>query len=137
MKFFTGVTTFGLMLLLGMSSAQASPHHRHVHKHVVIERKAVVKPAPVRTAIVRVATAALRTLPVGHVRVVHGGRSYFVHDGVYYVKEPRGYVVVRPVGSIRLASLPRGYVSVRVGPDTLYRYNDVYYRRTNGVFIVV
>jgi hypothetical protein len=137
MKFFTGVTTFGLMLLLGMSSVQASPHHRHIHKHVVVERKLVVKPAPVRTAIARVATATLRTLPVGHVRVVHSGRTYYMHDGIYYVKEPHGYVVVQPVAGIRLASLPRGFVTVRAGADTLYRYNDVYYRRTNGVFIVV
>ena len=137
MKLLPLATTASLMLFIGMNSAQARPYH-HVHKHVVVERHVVVKPAPVRTALRRVTTRTiLSVLPSNHVRVVHNGETYYYHDGIYYLRESRGYVAVKPVIGLRVVSLPSGYVKIRRGRDTLYRFNDVYYRRDNGFFIVV
>lgn len=135
MKLFPLVTTVSLVLVLGMTSAQARPFH-HTHQRVV-ERHVVVKPAPVRTAVSRLASAVLNVLPPNHVRVQHHGETYYYHDGIYYLRQPHGYVVVRPVAGLRVASLPSGYVTVRRGRNPLYRFNDVYYRRDNGFFIVV
>ena len=137
MKFTALATTMGLSLLLGMSAAQASPHPHHSHKRVVVAHKVVVKPAPLRTAISGVASVVRHTLPADHVRLVHSGRTYYVHDGIYYVKEPHGYVVVQAVAGIRLTSLPRGYTSYRVGGETRYRFNNVHYRKAGSVYIVV
>ena len=137
MKLLPLATTVSLMLFVGMNSAQARPHH-HSHKRVVVERHVVVKPAPVRTAIKRVAASTvLRVLPTNHVRVVHLGETYYYHDGIYYIREPRGYVVIKPIAGIRIASLPSGYVTIRSGRGTLYRFNETYYRKDNGFFIVV
>ncbi|MEQ8952769.1 MAG: DUF6515 family protein, partial [Gammaproteobacteria bacterium] len=118
-------------------AALAAHPQRVVHRTVVVERDVVVKPAPVRAAIAATTTAVLRSLPAGHTRLVHAGKTYYFHDGIYYVREPRGYVVVKPVSGIRLTSLPRGYVTVRVGNDLHYRYRDISYRKLGGVFIVV
>ncbi len=136
MKRFSVIAMAGLLLAFNTQVAAADPV-RVVHKTVVVERDVVVKPAPVRTAVARVTTAALRSLPAGHIRLVHAGKTYYFHDGVYYVREPRGFVVVKPVRGLRITSLPRGYVTVRVGNEVHYRYRDVSYRRVNGVFVVV
>jgi len=137
MKLIPLATTFSLVFLVGVSSAQAR-HHTHLsHKRVAVEHRVVVKPAPVRTLVHRLTDTRLAVLPKYHIRTVHNGHTYYYHDGIYYLKEARGYVVVKPVSGLRIASLPHGFVTVRVGGDTLYRFNDTYYRRANGVYIVV
>ena len=139
MKFVTLAAVTSLMLVMGMNTAEAHPRkHHHTHTtRVVVDRDVVVRPAPVRTAVARVVGSVFDVLPDNHVRVVHAGRTYYVHDGIYYVREPRGYVVVKPVTGIRVTTLPRGYTTVRVGGETLYRYRDITYRRIDGVYIVV
>ncbi len=46
-------------------------------------------------------------------------------------------VVVKPVVGMRVVSLPRGYTTIRVDGRTLYRFNNVTYRRVNNYYIVV
>lgn len=137
MKLIPLATTFGLVFLVGLSSAQARPHTYLSHKRVVVEHKAVVKPAPIRALVRHLTDVRLTVLPANHVRTIHAGATYYYHDGIYYLQEPQGYVVVKPVAGLRIATLPHGYVTVRVGRDTLYRFNTTYYRRDNGVYIVV
>lgn len=138
MKLFTLLTAATLTFFLSTDSAYAAPHPGHQHKRVVIERNVVVhKPAPVRTVISRVVGAVVHSIPANHMRVVHAGRVYYVHDGIYYAKRSNGFVVINPVAGIRLASLPRGYTTVIVNGETMYRYRDINYRRNNGVYIVV
>jgi hypothetical protein len=138
MKLLALLSAATFTLFMGMDSVYAGSHPGHSHKRVVVERNVVVhKPAPVRTAISRIVGSVFSSIPASHHRVVHAGRIYYIHDGVYYAKRVNGYVVVNPVAGIRLTSLPRGYTTVRVNGETLYSYNQISYRRTNGVFIVV
>lgn len=92
MKLFTltaTAATAAMMLSLGINSAEAHPRlwpHSHATR-VVVEKQVVVKPAPVRTAVARALVGAtFDTIPANRVRVVHAGRTYFVHDGVYHVR---------------------------------------------------
>jgi hypothetical protein len=143
MKLFTltaTAATAAMMLSLGISSAEAHPRlwpHSHATR-VVVEKQVVVKPAPVRTAVARALVGAtFDTIPANHVRVVHAGRTYFVHDGVYHVRNAGRYTVVKPVAGVRITTLPRGYSTVRISGRTHYRFNNVTYRRVNNYYVVV
>ena len=126
-------------LMFSCSAADVEAHPRHAnHKTVVVERHVVTKPAPVRNVVNKlVVGAVVNALPVGHSRHVHLGRTYYFHDGHFYEPVARGYKVVRPVAGIRVSSLPRGHVTVRINGATHYRYRDVTYRRVNGYYVVV
>lgn len=139
MKHFALVLTTGMLLSLGISSAEAHPrHYAHSHRsHVVVEKQVVVKPAPVRNLVARTVGQLFDTVPNNHVRVVHQGRNYFVADGVYYVRDGARYKVVKPVTGVRIAALPSGYTTVRVNGQLRYRYNNITYRRVNNVYVVV
>lgn len=139
MKNFPLLMTSGLLLFLGISSAEAHPRwYPHSHqRQVVVERQVVVKPAPVRNVVVRTVGSLFDTVPDYRIRVVHAGRTYYVADGIYYVRDNGRYRVVRPVSGIRVASLPRGYTTVRIGGVVHYRFNDVTYRKVNNVYVVV
>ena len=134
----TATTAF--LLTASMNSAEAHPRlYPHSHNtRVVVEKQVVVKPAPVRNVVARALVGQVfDTLPANHVRVVHSGRTYFVHDGVYYVRSGARYTVVKPVAGIRVATLPRGFTTVRINGRTHYRFNDVTYRKVNNYYIVV
>ncbi|MDD9890395.1 MAG: DUF6515 family protein [Gammaproteobacteria bacterium] len=138
MKLFTVLSAASFIFFINMDSVYAGPHPGHQHKRLVIERNVVVhKPVPVRTTVSRVIGAVLHSIPANHVRVVHTGKVYYVHDGVYYAKRASGYVVVNPIAGIRLASLPRGYRTVVVNGERMYRYRDIHYRKINGRYVVV
>ena len=136
----TLAATTGMLLTLGLSAAEAHPRlwpHSHGTR-VVVEKQVVVNPAPVRTAVARAIVGdVFDTIPATHVRVVHAGRTYYVNDGVYYVRNSRGYTVVKPVAGIRVTTLPRGFTTVRVNGRTHYRFNNVTYRRVNNYYVVV
>lgn len=142
MKPVTFVTSIGFVLLVAVSTAQARPLHHAVHRHVVVEknivhRNVVVRPAPIRTTRNHLTTVRLAALPAGYSRLVHNDIAYYYVNGVYYVREPSGYVQVRPVAGIKLVSLPSAYTRIRVGSENLYRVNNTNYRKVNGFFIVV
>ena len=137
MKLVTLATSVGCILLLMMSSAQARPHPYNSHRHIVVEKKVVVRAAPVRAKINYLATHRLAALPAGFVRLSWVGETYYYVNGLYYMKQGRGYGLVRPVAGLAVASLPSSYTRVRIGGDHLYRYNEVNYRKINGFFIVV
>lgn len=141
MKLLTLLGATSLTFFMGTTSVHADPHAGlpgHHHNRIVVDRHVVVhRPAPVRTAIARTVGSVFHSIPASRVRVVHAGKVYFIHDGVYYAKRANGYVVVNPIAGIRLASLPRGYSTIVVNGETMYRYRNINYRRVNGVFIVV
>ena len=86
----------GILSLALVTTAQAHPG-RHVHvKPVVHTQRAVVKTAP-GYRIVNALAAPRITLSLNATRVLHRGEYYYYHDGLYFKKEPRGYVVVRLV----------------------------------------
>ena len=86
----------GILSLALVTTAQARPV-RHVHvKPVVHTERVVVKTVPSYRVINVLATPRI-TLPLTATRVLHKGEYYYYHDGVYFKKEPRGYVVVRLV----------------------------------------
>ena len=139
MKRLMVTASMGLILATGLSVAEAHPRvytHSH-HKHVVVKNDVVVRPAPVANLVARTIGSAFNSSPANHVRVVHLGRTYYLHDGVYYVKERGRYVVVKPVAGIRVTSLPRGYTTVRINGRTHYRFNNVTYRRVNNYYVIV
>ena len=139
MKRFLVTAGLGLMMATGISVAEAHPrHYSHSHsKQIVVKRDVVVRPAPVANFVARTIGSAFDTIPANHVRVVHLGRTYYLHDGVYYVRNGGRYVVVKPATGIRVTSLPRGYTTVRINGSTHYRFNNVTYRRVNNYYVIV
>ena len=132
----------GCSVLFAVSSAQARPVHHISHRHVLagnndVHKKVIVRPAPVRSKYYHLTTVRLRTLPAGFVRLVHNDDTYYYANGLYYVEEPLGYVQRSPVVGLRVASLPPAHTRIRIGTETLYRYNNTHYRKINGFFIVV
>ncbi|MBN2233167.1 MAG: SH3 domain-containing protein [Deltaproteobacteria bacterium] len=76
-------------------------------------------------------------LPQHHRTFIHGGISFFFHDGLYYRHGPRGYIVVRaPIGAF-ITTLPGGYRTVIVDDRTYYCHQDVYYQPRQTGYVVV
>jgi len=96
MKQISSTVIFVVALFIGMSTVQARPHTIVTHKHVNVERKVVIRPAPVRTVVNQLSSIRISTLPREHVRIVHVGNTYYYHDGIYYLRDNGGYVIVKP-----------------------------------------
>ncbi len=68
-------------------------------------------------------------LPRGHVSFVYGGHRHFFHDGRFYRRHSRGYVVVAPPRGAVLPRLPRGGRSYRRGKAEYKEYRGVVFER--------
>jgi hypothetical protein len=101
MKRTSSTIIFGVALFLGMSTVQARPHIIVTHTHVNVERNVVVRPTPVRTVVNQLSSIRIGTLPREHVRIIHVGNTYHYHNGIYYVRDKGGYVVVKPAPRLR------------------------------------
>lgn len=66
-------------------------------------------------------------VPSGSIVVTRGINSYHYHGGVYYTKRDRGFVVVRPVGGIRIKALPVGHRLILTGKRKYYYYYGTFY----------
>jgi len=68
-------------------------------------------------------------LPERHMISRYGETTYFIADGVYYIRggRPTEYVVVRPPIGVRVAYLPSDAVVVEISRRTYYFYDDVWY----------
>ena len=82
------------------------------------------------------------TLPNDHTVVVIDGKTYYVHEHVFFTEVVRtgihSYEVVRaPIGAT-VTVLPAGHKIVEINGVRYHIYDDVYYRpRGNGYVIVV
>ena len=101
MKRFSSAIIFGFALFLGISTVQARPHTIVTHKYVKVERKVVIRPAPVRKVVNQLSSIRISTLPRDHVRITHVGNTYYYHDGIYYLRDKGGFVVVKPTLGLR------------------------------------
>lgn len=137
MKKYSVLITSALLSMLLASCAQASHPTNKRHKHVAVDRHVVVRPASVRPVATHVINARYVNLPTIHTRVIHRDLTYYYSDGVYYLREPAGYVIANPPLGIRVASLPSSHTRIRISNEYLYRYNGINYRKVNGFFIVV
>ena len=145
MKLFSAAsitTALCCALLVTVPSVSAEPshksNHRHavVHTHSVANKVVVARPAPIRT-ITTVSAFSLNRLPIGKVRSLYNGETFYYSDGVYYKKKPHGYVLVKPRAGFRVAALPRDYRVVRDGSVKSYSFSNRRYRKMNGFFLVV
>ncbi len=146
MKFLTTANTIGCALactlLFSAASASADPlhrsHYRHVgtHTHRVVNKVVIARPAPVRT-VTTVSAFSLNSLPAGYVRFLHDDETFYYSEGVYYQKQPHGFIVVKPRAGFRVATLPVGYRVVRERGATFYSFNNVRYRKSGSFFVVV
>ncbi|MEJ8569668.1 DUF6515 family protein [Elongatibacter sediminis] len=76
-------------------------------------------------------------LPAKHVRVKGGRHSYFFHDGLFYERRGKSYVVVRPVVGVRVGVLPAGYISFRIGPARYFHFGGTFYVKDGDDYVVV
>jgi Family of unknown function (DUF6515) len=78
-------------------------------------------------------------LPLGFLSLVIGGEPYFYHDGWFYRRHGRGYVVVRaPIGAV-VRVLPPGHAAVWVGRREYFVAYGTYYvwdRAARGYVVV-
>ncbi|MCI5106747.1 MAG: DUF6515 family protein [Pseudomonadales bacterium] len=137
MKALRLMTPFLAVVITGSVDADPLPPAHSHHKTVVVKREVVVQPTPLRSVVALALGDTVTRLPVGHLRLEHRGQAYFYHDGLFYQRQGRGFVVVRPVAGMRISKLPRGYTTVRTGNTVIYRYRHSSYRRVNGFYVVV
>jgi len=79
----------------------------------------------------------LREMPHGYRTMRIRDRDYYVHQGHYYLHEPRGFVMVQlPIGAF-VMSLPDGFLHVRIGAISYFAAGGIYYRAYNGGYTVV
>ena len=79
----------------------------------------------------------IKTLPTGHHRVAHRGKSYFYSAGRFYRHTNGTYVVISaPIGAI-VPSLPVGYISFGIGIRRHFYFAGVYYQQVNTGYEVV
>ncbi|TQV73434.1 glycine zipper family protein [Exilibacterium tricleocarpae] len=81
----------------------------------------------------------VKALPKNHTRLRVGTHLYFHLGGVFYRSGTKGYTVVAaPVGA-RVSALPRGFVTLHIGPRVVYKANAAYYHydADNREYVVV
>ncbi|WP_025667607.1 DUF6515 family protein [Aquimarina megaterium] len=69
--------------------------------------------------------------------IVHKNVNYYRSAGVWYVKKNRVYKRVSVPAGVRVATLPRGYKTVKVRGVKYYTCKGVYYKRSGKRYIVV
>ena len=91
------------IFLVGSTTAQARPHIHHSVRHVtkVHSHRVIVNPAPRAVVVKSVSRTRVRALPIGHVRIVYAGSTYYHHNGLYYVREGADFVVITPSQGLR------------------------------------
>jgi hypothetical protein len=98
---------------------------RPLHHPVTVIERPITRPTyrPIRWG-----TTAVR-LPQRHKVIQFGDATYYVSDGVYYVRGGRAnqYVVVRPPVGTRVAYLPSDSIVVAIDKRNYYFYDDVWY----------
>jgi uncharacterized protein YgiM (DUF1202 family) len=76
-------------------------------------------------------------LPRGYHSFRIGNREYYHHQGLFYRRSPRGFIVIgAPIGAV-IATLPLGFSTVIVAGTTFYYYDGVYYRHVPAGYMVV
>lgn len=80
---------------------------------------------------------SVRKLPRGYSRVWYKNKPYYYSQGVFYVPDLSGFVVVRaPIGSI-VVSLPVGYRRIWTSGGWYFSYGGTFYRRAASGYVVV
>lgn len=119
------------IIVMGHSITGFAQKRKDARKHRVPRSRFIVKhPVPHYGKVVAATPAGYRTIWAG-------GVEYFYHRGVYYRKQPSGFVVVRPPIGVIIASLPIGFITFAVGGSAYYYYGGVYYREVPSGYIVV
>ena len=69
----------------------------------------------------------VRTLPVGHRRILVGATVYYYYYGTYYMQQNQEYEVVTAPNGAKVSSLPEGYNVVNVNGVEYYELDNIYY----------
>lgn len=115
--FVTGIIFFSILFLAELNAQVRRGHSR-------IERRRVTR---------------IEHLPPHYETVVVHKKNYFYHNGFFYQRGGRGYVVIgAPIGA-RIRYLPLGYSIVRFGGLSYYYLNGAYYNYipSDNVYVVV
>ncbi|GAL60869.1 flagellar hook-length control protein FliK [Algibacter lectus] len=71
----------------------------------------------------------IRTLPVGYKRVNFNNRSYYAHNGIYFVKVNNYYEVITPEIGTVVYELPEDVEKVTIDGARYYEFNNVLYEK--------
>lgn len=127
------IKNFALLLvclLVGLVSAEAANPQWKVKKKKKANTVHVVKTHPKAGTKVTVINHNAKVVAYNH-------KNYYRHNGVFYVRQNKGYVVVTPPVGIVVTSIHANAVVVRHRGVKYYRYNNVYWRYKGGKYICV
>ena len=81
--------------------------------------------------------AAVIAAPVTYQVVKVGRKTFYYHDGHYYRRKGRSYVVVAaPIGAV-IPALPARVAVVGQGRQRYYHARGVYYRKVDRGYVVI
>ena len=75
----------------------------------------------------------ITVLPRGYRTIATGGKNYYYHNGVYYLRDTRGYKIV---SAPRIVRLPRHTRRVVVNRTVYYVDDNLYYYPRDGYYEV-
>ena len=76
-------------------------------------------------------------LPIGYREIVYGRRRMFFHNGIWYERSGRGYLVILPPIGALVPVLPPDYTSLMYGGAPYYYANNTYYSAGPSGFMVI
>lgn len=70
--------------------------------------------------------------------IIANKKTYFTHNGIFYIQGKRGYQIVNPPVGLQIHKLPAGAKKIIVKRQTYYVLKNVYYKynfRTNTYIV--
>ncbi|MEM6799767.1 MAG: DUF6515 family protein [Bacteroidota bacterium] len=69
----------------------------------------------------------IRRIPKNAERFKMGGKPFYMHEGVFYKPQKRGYVIIPPPIGMRVKFVPRGARHLQIDGLDYYEINGTYY----------
>ena len=80
---------------------------------------------------------SVNIIPNDCFRIFFGGSRFYYHDGTYYSRRHRDYVIVAPPVGVVVREIPRYYQPVMIDGSSYYTSDGIYYVYTRHGYRVV
>ena len=106
-------------------------HPKHQHRHGAVKTTKAVIVAQPASIVVKIPSASPRISWKGH--------YYYMHQGLFYKRQRRGFVLVQPPVGFTLKRLPAQYAKIVRNGRQHFHYKNIYFRWSEKIdsYVVV